>query len=209
MKKILKVLLYAVIIIVIVLLILLGLTCYELNQIRTTKDFIPITIENNEIVDYRDFAFCDGKDDMFKKISPECRAEVANYMYENNLKLKYGEYEFCKSNPTFDELVNENFKFEKITGQDVKKDNDNLSINIIFEKDINAGYVKKIIDNKKPNKTNLNCLNKVVLCNIYTYLKENKKVIKSGRYTIGDKWWFYNGNFYYDNDIVGAFSYNK
>ena len=40
-------------------------------------------------------------------------------------------------------------------------------------------------------------------------LKENKKVIKSGRYTIGDKWWFYNGNFYYDNDIVGAFSYNK
>ena len=105
----------------------------------------------------------------------------------------------------------------------MKKDNDNLSINIIFEKDINAGYVKKIIDNKKPNKTNLNCLNKVVLCNIYTYLKENKKVIineyfpaflseksiKSGRYTIGDKWWFYNGNFYYDNDIVGAFSYNK
>ena len=66
-------------------------------------------------------------------------------MYENNLKLKYGEYEFCKSNPTFDELVNENFKFEKITGQDVKKDNDNLSIDIIFEKDINAGYVKKII----------------------------------------------------------------
>ena len=39
--------------------------------------------------------------------------------------------------------------------------------------------------------------------------EENKKVIKSGRYTIGDKWWFYNGNFYYDNDIVGAFSYNK
>ena len=39
--------------------------------------------------------------------------------------------------------------------------------------------------------------------------EENKKVIKSGRYTIGDKWWFYNGNFYYDNDIVGAFSYNE
>ena len=201
MKKILKVLLYAVIIIVIVLLILLGLTCYELSQIRTTKDFIPITIENNEIVDYRDFAFCDGKYDMFKEISPECRAEVANYMYENNLKLKYGEYEFCKSNPTFDELVNENFKFEKITGQDVKKDNDNLSINIIFEKDINAGYVKKIIDNKKP-KGDLEEEEEKVL-------KENKKVIKSGRYTIGDKWWFYNGNFYYDNDIVGAFSYNK
>ena len=178
MKKILNVLLYAVIIIVIVLLILLGLTCYELSQIRTTKDFIPITIENNEIVDYRDFAFCDGKYDMFKEISPECRAEVANYMYENNLKLKYGEYEFCKSNPTFDELVNENFKFEKITGQDVKKNNDNLSIDIIFEKDINARYVKKIIDNKEPNKTNLNCLNKVVLCNIYTYLKENKKGIQ-------------------------------
>ena len=209
MKKVLNVLLYAVIIIVIVLLILLELTCYELSQIRTTKDFIPITIENNEIVDYRDFAFCDGKYDVFKEISPECRAEVDNYMYENNLKLKSGEYEFCKINPTFDELVNDNFKFEKIIGQDVKKDNDNLSINIIFEKDINARYVKKIIDNKEPNKTNLNCLNKVVLCNIYTYLKENKKVIKSGMYTIGDKWWFYNGNFYYDNDIVGAFSYNK
>ena len=81
MKKILKVLLYAVIIIVIVLLILLGLTCYELSQIRTTKDFIPITIENNEIVDYRDFSFCDGKYDMFKEISPECRSEVANYIY--------------------------------------------------------------------------------------------------------------------------------
>ena len=41
------------------------------------------------------------------------------------------------------------------------------------------------------------------------YLKENKKVIKSGRYTVGNKWWFYNGKFYYNNDVIGSFSYNK
>ena len=43
----------------------------------------------------------------------------------------------------------------------------------------------------------------------FTYLKENKKVIKSGRYTVGNKWWFYNGKFYYNNDVIGSFSYNK
>ena len=50
---------------------------------------------------------------------------------------------FAKAILLLNELVNENFKFEKITGQDVKRNNDNLSIDIIFEKDINAGYVKK------------------------------------------------------------------
>ena len=209
MRKALKILLYIVIIIVVVLLVLIGLTCYELSKIKTTKDFIPVTIEKDEIVDYRNFAFCEGKYDIFKEISSECRAEVANYMYENNLKLQSGEYEFCKTNPNFDELVNDNFKFEKITGQNEKEDNDNLSLDIIIEKDVNATYVKKIIDNKVSNETNLNCLNKVVLCNIYTYLKENKKGIKSGRYTVGNKWWFYNGKFYYNNDVIGSFSYNK
>ena len=138
MRKALKILLYIVIIIVVVLLVLIGLTCYELSKIKTTKDFIPVTIEKDEIVDYRNFAFCEGKYDIFKEIPPECRAEVANYMYENNLKLQSGEYEFCKTNPTFDELVNDNFKFEKITGQSEKEDNDNLSLDIIIEKDINA-----------------------------------------------------------------------
>ena len=66
-------------------------------------------------------------------------------MYENNLKLQSGEYEFCKTNPTFDELVNDNFKFEKITGQSEKEDNDNLSRDIIIEKDINATYVKRLL----------------------------------------------------------------
>ena len=66
---------------------------------------------------------------------------------------------------------------KKITGQSEKEDNDNLSLDIIIEKDINATYVKKIIDNKVSNETNLNCLNKVVLCNIYTYLKKIKRFI--------------------------------
>lgn len=103
-----------VIVIIIILIIYLSWIFYLMctTQVRDTKDFSQIYVE-----DYFDYTFMINppkKYDALEQIDKEMRIQVSEYMKENNLKLKEGKQEFVRNNPTFKELVEDGFLFEKI-----------------------------------------------------------------------------------------------
>ena len=61
--------------------------------------------------------------DVRKKYAPllqidiNMRKRVAEYMRKNNYKLKGGKQEFIRNNPSFKELIEDGFQFEKISRQ--------------------------------------------------------------------------------------------
>ena len=180
-------------------------------KIRQTKDYNSIIVDNGELADYRVFVYCNGKYEALKQLGIERRAEVANYMYDNHLKLKEGLHDFIRINPTFEELIDDNFKFEPINGNEIYMQSlfyDNIVININTSS-LNSNYIEKNIFGNKIDTTKLSELNEVVLYNIYKYLKDNNYRIDSGNYNINYCWWFYNGYFIYDGENHKVFNYLK
>lgn len=89
---------------------------YQLSniQVRQTKDYAVMVVEQSDIVDWEEMLSPSDKYSQLLQISEEMRKEVSEYMKKNNLKLKNGEQEFVRNNPTFEELIEDGFQFEKI-----------------------------------------------------------------------------------------------
>lgn len=81
--------------------------------ILATKDFASIYVEENELVDYDIFLHPSEKFSSLNKIDLEIREKIADYMVDNNYKLKSGEHKFMWNNSSFEELIDD-FEFEKM-----------------------------------------------------------------------------------------------
>lgn len=203
MKKFIKIVIFVLVIFVVFIVGQIGGFLWEFSHIRTNKDYTCIMINNDELADYKVFVNCKDKYTDLKMIGVKNRTELANYMYENNLRLRTGKQEYIVVNPTYTELI-EDFKFEKIDGKKHYKDyceNDaqkELFIPLNLEKGLNSRKLNRIINGKINDTCGITNLNEVVQYNLYNYMKENHVVIDKGNYDIGYDWWFYKGKFYYN-----------
>ena len=57
-----------------------------------SQTHIKLIIDNNQIVDYRDFINPKGSLEVLNNIDISIRLQIADYMKENNLKLKAGNH---------------------------------------------------------------------------------------------------------------------
>lgn len=104
--------------IVIILIVVIAGTIIlcMLNNItvRQTKDYAVMYVDAEDIVDAKVMISPPEKYLQLLQIDFEMRKQVAEYMENNNLKLKPGKQEFVRNNPTFKELVEDGFVFEMI-----------------------------------------------------------------------------------------------
>lgn len=111
--KIFKKLVLSIICIIIIFSLLVF---YELSTIivRDTKDFSRIYVKDE--FDYKMMVYPPEEYSALLQIDISMRKRVASYMKENNLRLKMGEQEFVRNEPTIDELIDDEygFAFEKI-----------------------------------------------------------------------------------------------
>ncbi len=84
------------------------------TELVVAKDYADLVVEQNQTVDYKDFINPSGTTDTLKQIEPDVRLKIAEYMKENNLKLKEGKHHFNRVNGTYDKYINDEFKFEKM-----------------------------------------------------------------------------------------------
>ena len=84
------------------------------TELVVAKDYADLVVEQNQTVDYKDFINPSGTTDTLKQIDPDIRLKIAEYMKENNLKLKEGKHHFNRVNGTYDKYINDEFKFEKM-----------------------------------------------------------------------------------------------
>lgn len=112
MKKIMVI--FAVIIGIIAILLLT--LFYQLGniEVRQTKDYAEMYVDEVDVVDYSSIITPPEKYSQLLQIDLAVREELANYMKTNNYKLKSGKQEFIRNNPTLDELINDGFAFEKM-----------------------------------------------------------------------------------------------
>ena len=78
------------------------------------KTHIDFVVLPGEIVDYMDFLTLNEKTKQLEQIDEDIRYKISDYMKKNNLKLKEGHHYFNRVDGTYDEYINENFKFERI-----------------------------------------------------------------------------------------------
>ena len=113
-----RILVVAIIVVAVVVACVIGAMLYELNtvQIRQTKDFASMYVDEHDRIDADAMITPPEKYSQLLQIDLEMRTRVAEYMKQNNLKLKCGKQEFVRINPTFEELIGEEFgfKFEPI-----------------------------------------------------------------------------------------------
>ena len=81
---------------------------------RRIRDYAVIYVDEKDVIDADAMLKPPEKYLPLLQIDADTRKLVAEHMKMNNYKLKSGKQEFIKNNPTFKELVAENFKFEKI-----------------------------------------------------------------------------------------------
>lgn len=86
---------------------------YKLStiEVRQTKDYAEIYVDENAMV------YPPEKYAPLLQIDINMRKRVAEYMRKNNYKLKGGKQEFIRNNPSFKELIEDGFQFEKISRQ--------------------------------------------------------------------------------------------
>ncbi len=104
------------IIFLIIIVTVVVIVVYNLSntQIRQTKDYATMYVENEDLVDGDVMISPPEKYSQLLQIDVEMRKKVAKYMKNNNYKLKPGQQEFVRNNPTFKELIDDGFEFEKI-----------------------------------------------------------------------------------------------
>lgn len=78
------------------------------------KTHVDFVVSPGEIVDYMDFPTLNEKTKQLEQIDEDIRYKISDYMKKNNLKLKEGHHYFNRVDGTYDEYINENFKFERI-----------------------------------------------------------------------------------------------
>ena len=84
------------------------------TEIKTTKDYSQIVVEENDMADYKIFVDIPEKYGALEQIEEPIRKTISLYMQANNLKLSAGIHEFSRTNGKLDEYINEEFQFEKI-----------------------------------------------------------------------------------------------
>lgn len=84
------------------------------TEIKTTKDYSQIFVEENDVADYKIFIDIPEKYGALEQIEEPIRKTISLYMQANNLKLSVGEHEFTRINGSLDEYINEEFQFEEI-----------------------------------------------------------------------------------------------
>ena len=99
-----------------IIAILLLTLFYQLGniEVRQTKDYAEMYVDEVDVVDYSSIITPPEKYSQLLQIDLAVREELANYMKTNNYKLKSGKQEFIRNNPTLDELINDGFAFEKM-----------------------------------------------------------------------------------------------
>lgn len=107
---------YIMIFVLVILIIVIGIMANQLSNItiRQTKDYAVIYVDPKDCVDFRMFLNPTEKYKALRQINSELRVKVAGYMKDNNLKLAAGKQEFVRNNPTFEELIENGFKFQQI-----------------------------------------------------------------------------------------------
>ncbi len=83
-------------------------------QIRPDKHYAQMYVYEDDIVDGDAIISPPMQYSQLLQIDLEMRKRVAEYMDKNNYKLKGGEQEFIRVNPSFEELIEDGFQFEKI-----------------------------------------------------------------------------------------------
>ena len=84
------------------------------TEIKFTKDYSQIVVEENDVADYKIFIEIPEKYSALEQIEEPIRKTISLYMQTNNLKLSEGTHKFTRNNGTLDEYINQEFNFEKI-----------------------------------------------------------------------------------------------
>ena len=84
------------------------------TEIKTTKDYSQIVVEENDIADYSIFVDIPEKYGALEQIEEPIRKTISLYMQANNLKLSTGTHEFTRFDGKLEEYINEEFHFEEI-----------------------------------------------------------------------------------------------
>ena len=84
------------------------------TEIKFTKDYSQIVVEENDVADYKIFIGIPEKYSALEQIEEPIRKTISLYMQTNNLKLSEGTHKFTRNNGTLDEYINQEFNFEKI-----------------------------------------------------------------------------------------------
>lgn len=81
-------------------------------QIRQTKDYAVMYVDENDFLDSEAMISPPEKYSQLLQIDLSMRKRIAEYMENNNYKLKSGKQEFIRNNPSFEELIEDGFQFE-------------------------------------------------------------------------------------------------
>lgn len=81
-------------------------------EVRDTKDYSQIYVQ--DVFDYEMMINPPEEYSALLQIDSSMREKVAAYMKENDFKLSSGKQEFIRNNPTFEELIEAGFEFEKM-----------------------------------------------------------------------------------------------
>lgn len=94
----------------------MGVLVYRLDNlsIRQTKDYAIMYVDEDDVIDSNAMISPPEKYSQLLQIDINTREKVAEYMQENNFKLKSGKQDFIRNNPSVDELINGGFEFEEI-----------------------------------------------------------------------------------------------
>lgn len=116
MLKFLKIFFISFGVLVIVSSVLLGVFFHQLNQItvRPTKAYAIMYVSGDDVIDYKAMMDPPEKYSQLMQINEEMREKVAEYMKCHNYKLKGGKQEFVRIHPSYEELIEHGFIFEKI-----------------------------------------------------------------------------------------------
>ena len=88
------------------------------DDIKLAKNYAEVEVAQGDIVDYKVFLNPGEKYDILSLIDKPIRDEIAEYMKINCLKLAEGVHSFNRVSGTVKSLINEDFRFEKISEED-------------------------------------------------------------------------------------------
>ena len=86
-------------------------------EIKMTKDYGQIVVDENDIADYKIFTVVPEKYSALEQIEYPIRKTISLYMQANNLRLSTGTQEFTRINGSLDDYINKEFRFEEITNK--------------------------------------------------------------------------------------------
>ncbi len=107
---------YMFFVLITILIILLIVSLYQIGniQIRQTKDYAEMYVDPTDVIDSQALISPPENYSQLLQIDTDMRKKVAKHMEEHNYKLKSGKQVFVRNNPSFKELTEDGFVFEKI-----------------------------------------------------------------------------------------------